>query len=633
MADDTADLGDSRVAQTGQASPEQVAALRQEYQPKAKPAAVDASGRPTTGATPKAQVPIVGKEAAAKILQSASFGFGADAAGLIVGKQAEQSIRQMEKSYDSSHPLFAMGIDLAVAGAYSAVPVLGAAKDVELAATGLKLAGKAALGGATYGGLTGVGGGGDAGQRIEHGVTGALAGAAFGAGGSYAAKALGPLAEKIGLASAEKGAANTVLNALKAEKKTPADLDAFLKANPNARIADFSPKVAEAVGKAGGLTNKAAQAVGDVARTDKEQQLGRLTQGVGSASPLAKPKQDMLDDIDKLSRQRKDTYTLSKTESTAVTPELQRILDHPEVKPLFEHAMRDFTAGRKAGITDLQNAPKPGYKGADLQSIPSAALDDLQKAVGKAAEDEGVGSIRYGTLSAAQRALKDQQTGNVVNAQQLAARLGGEQSKSGIIGAQQWGHQYAFGLKSADIEAFRVMNPEQKQYAKLGMVNGMEQYLHDAGRMSEGALTKIADQMRDPQLVEVLGDKTANDVRKVFSKEAARARVTSEVEKGGSRRAAFNEENQGRMMGHAANVALSAGGHIVGTGVRILTANGMSEKQALNVINIAGQPGGLAKLNAMGMDKKLIEKLGAAMSTKGVVPGAAGAQLNERATR
>jgi hypothetical protein len=177
------------------------------------------------------------------------------------------------------------------------------------------------------------------------------------------------------------------------------------------------------------------------------------------------------------------------------------------------------------------------------------------------------------------------------------------------------------------------MNAEQKEYAKLGMVSGMEEYLNKKGRMTEGALTGIADQMRDPKLTEVLGDKSANDIRKVFSKEAARARVTAQVEKGPDRRAAFNEENQGRMLGHAANVALSVGGHVLGTGVRLLTANGMSEKQAVNIVNIAAQPGGLLKLQTMGMDRKLIDELGRRMSTKGVVTGAAGAQLNERATR
>jgi hypothetical protein len=631
MADDLSMPEDSRTPQFGQASPQQLAQLKQRYQPAAKPAVADASGRPSTGTAPKKEVPYVGKEAAAKALQSATFGFGADIAGAISGKQMEQSIRQMEKSYDSAHPLASFGIDLAVAGAMSALPVLGAAKDAELAASGAKLAAKAALGGAAYGGLSGAGSGGDVGTRAEHALTAAIGGAAFGAGGAVAGKALVPFAEKIGLASSEKSAANAVISALKKEGKTPAELDAFLKANPDARIADFSPKVAEAVGKAGGLTNKSATAVGDVARSDKEAQLGRLTSEAENATPLQKSKQEMIDNIDKLRRQTKDTYTLSKTESVSVTPELQRILDHPEVRPLYDQAVRDFGAGKKAGIADLQAAPKMAVKGGQVQSIPSAMLDDLQKAVGKAAEDEGVGSIRYGTLSAAQRALKDQQTGNIVNAQKLAARLGGEESKSGVLGAQQWGHQYAFGLGSADIEAFRVMSSEQKEYARLGMLSGLEAYLHKHARMPEGALTGIADQMRAPMLTEVLGDKTANDVRKVFSKEAARARVTAEVERGGNRRAAFNEENQGRMLGHAANVVLSAGGHIIGTGVRLLTANGMSEKQAVNIVNIASQPGGFARLQSMGMDRRLIDRLAKTLSTKGVVPGAVGAQLNERA--
>lgn len=633
MADDMEMPADSRVPEFGQASPDQMVKLRAQYQPGVGRQKVDANGRPTTGSTPKQEVPLIGKEAAAKAFQSATFGFGADASRLVGGKQMEMSIREMEKSYDKDHPLASFGIDLAVAGAYSALPVLGAAKDANLAASGLKLVGKGVLGGATYGALSGAGGGGDAATRLEHAATGAVTGAAFGGGGAFVGKAAMPLMEKIGLASSEKSASNAILAALKQEKKTPADLDAFMKANPGARIADFSPGVAEAVGKAGGITNKASQAVGNVARSDKEAQAGRLMSGATAATPLQKTKQEMIDNIDKLSRQRKDTYTLSKTESTAVSPELQRILDHPEVAPLLQKAAKDFGAGKAAGVADLQNAPKMALKGGQLQSLPSALLDDLQKSVGRAAEDEGAGSIRYGTLKAAQQALKDQQTGNIVNAQALAARVGGAETNTGLLGAQQWGHQYAFGRGSADIEAFRTMNPEQKEYAKLGMLSGLEGYLNGAGRMAEGSLTKIADSMRDPKLTEVLGDKTANDVRKVFSKEAARARVTAQVESGGNRRAAFNEENQARMLSHGANVLLSAGGHILGTGVRLLTANGMSEKQALNVIHIAAQPGGLARLQSMGMDRRLLDQIGQLMSTKGVVPGAVGAQLNERATR
>ncbi len=619
MADD---LGDSRVAQDVPAAPDQVSALRQRYMPAASRAAA-----PKAPVTPDA-TPLVGKAAAAKTLQSATFGFGADAARVLMGKQAEQSIRDLSKQYDNDHPLASFGIDLAVAGAMSAVPVLGEAKDASIAATGLKMVGKSAGVGAAVGGLTGFGEGGDVGERTQKAIHGALAGGAVGAGAAFLGAAARPLAEKLGAASAQRSAAGAVQEALKADGKTMADLDAFMKANPNARIADFSPKVEEAIGKAASTTNKTARALGDVVRSDKEQQAARLTSGVEAAQPLLKTKQAMIDNIDKLQTQRQAAYTMSKTELTPITPELQRILDHPEVQPLFDKAVKDFGAGKRAGVADLQGTPK--YKvGAE---VPSAVLDDLQKAVGKAAQEEGTGSIRYGTLSAAQRAIKEQQTGTIIDAQALAAKLGGAESQTGLLGAQQWGHQYAFGLKAADIEQFRTMNAEQKEYAKLGMVDGMEKYLNDAGRMTEGSLTKIADKLRDPSVEEVLGAKGANDVRKVFQKEAARMRVSAQMERGGSRQAAFKEENEQRIVAHGLNVAVGGLSHIGGTAMRYLTAHGVSEKQALSMIDIASKPGGMKRLQDAGVDKRVLDIISSA-SKKGVVSGKVGAQQDIREQR
>lgn len=627
-------LGDSRVAQFGGATPEQVETLRRQYQPGAGAATrTDSTGRPTTGAKPKKEVPLVGKEAAAKTFQSATFGFGADIVGAITSKQNEQTIREMAKNYDDEHPLAGFGIDLATAVGTSLIPGAIGFKGAEVGATGIKMLAKAGATGAAVGAATGAGAGGDIETRAKNAAKGALMGGVFGAGAGYVGSIARPLAEKIGLASANKSAANEVLAALKKEGKTAADLDAFLKANPGARIADFSDKVADVVAKVGGLSNDTSRAVSKAAGADKELQQRRLMGEVSQAQPLQKTKQDMIDNIDKVSRQMKDTYTLSKTESVAVTPELQRILDHPEVKPLLTQALKDFGAGKQAGIKDLVNAPKPNYSGRNLTEIPSAMLDDLQKAVGKAAEDEGVGSIRYGTLSAAQRALKDQQTGTIVDAQKLAARLGGEKSETGILGAQAWGHGYAFGLKNADIEAFRSMDPEQKEYAKLGMLDGLEKYLTDVGRMTEGSLTKIADKLRDPKVEEVLGKKAANDVRKVFVKESARAKITASMESGGSRRAAFNEENEKRMLAHAANVAVGGASHLLGTGVRLLTAHGMSEKQAQSVIQIAMQPGGAAKLKQMGMDQRLLDALGKLLPFKGYASGKIAEEQNARASQ
>jgi hypothetical protein len=621
---------DARVATVGQANPEQLAALRKQYATSGAPQPKDASGRAVTKNVPEKQVPdLLSKEAAAKAFQSASFGFGADIVGILTKDQNEAVIRNMAKAYDDAHPLAAMGIDLATAAAYSAIPFAGQAKAVGT----LGQIGKAAAGGALYGGLMGAGSGGDLWERTKAATAGVVGGAALGAGGAYVGKVAGPLLQKMGLASNDKQAANSIELALKKDGKTWADLVEFTRQNPGARVADFSEEVANAASKAAGTSQKTATAAGNAARSDKESQLGRLTSGVQASTPLAKARQELIDEIPKLQKQRADAYTLSKTESVEVTPELQRLLEHPEINPLFKKAVDDFSAAKSAGVADLSGAPKMAFKGEDLKRLPSALLDDLQKSVGKAAQDEGTGSIRYGTLEAAQRALKNQQTGTVIDAHALAARLGGESSETGILGAQKWGANYAFGLREADIGVFKKMNPEQQQYARIGMLTGLEQYLTGAGRMSEGALAKIADAMRDPQLVEVLGKKAANGVRKVFTNEAARARVTQKLEQGGNKRVMFNEENEHRMLAHGANVALGGLGHIAGTGLRLLTASGMTEKQAQGIITIASQPGGLAKLQQMKMDKRLLDQLNKLFKTQGVVPGAAAAHLNEQSSR
>ena len=604
--------GDPNIAVPQQASASQIAALKKQYTPQSVKL-------PTNGKTAPPETPLIGKEAAAKTLQSATFGFGADVARVLVNKQAEQTIRQMSANYDKEHPLAGFAIDLAVAGAMSAVPVLGQAKDAQVAATGLKMVGKAALTGSAYGALTGAGAGGDAEQRVRQATEGGVLGAVGGAGSAYVGAALRPVLQKLGLSSADRGAAGAIQQALKKEGKTPAELDAFMKANPNARIADFSKEVEDAIGKAGSLTNKTSRALGDTVRADKEQQGSRIVAGAQASQPLARTKQQMIDNIESVQKQMKAAYTQSKSEIVAITPQLQKILDHPEVKPVVEKAIKDFGAGKRAGVADLQATPK--YKtGAE---IPSAALDDAQKALGRAAEDEGAGSIRYGTLKAAQQALKaeHEKTGNIADARALAARLGGEDSQTGLLGAEAWGHQYAFGLKSADIDQFHAMNPEQKEYAKLGMVSGLEKYLLDHGRMQEGALNKISDKLRDPAIEQVLGKKTANEVRVVFEKEAARARVNARMESGGNKKAAFHEENEARMASHVANVAVGGAGHAIGTGLRLLSAKGISQQQALAMIDIATKPGGAQRLQRAIKDKTVLDTVLSLARLKGAVPG------------
>src|SRR5579885_3676601 len=68
-------------------------------------------------ATPEKVSPVNPAALGSKVLQSATFGFGADAAGAIFGKQAEQTIRGLEQRYDKDNPFWSFGIDLAVGAA------------------------------------------------------------------------------------------------------------------------------------------------------------------------------------------------------------------------------------------------------------------------------------------------------------------------------------------------------------------------------------------------------------------------------------------------------------------------------------------------------------------------------------
>lgn len=591
---------------------------------------VDPTGRPTTGTKAQPKRSALDFDAlGAKAYQALTFGFGADIDKAIFGRQAADTTRQLVKDYDHDHPLAAFGVDLAAAAIQSVAMPGAAAKGV--AGT----VGRLAAGGAAMGAMQGAGQGGGTdesmGNRAADAAQGAAVGGLVGGAASYAGAVARPMLEKTGVLSAAKGAFERVQSALKSDGKSMDELQSFLKANPGSRVADFSPRVAEAVGKAGGTTNKTSEALGGAVRGDTSGQSARISGGVQQAAPLDKVKQQMIDDLNSLQKQRQSAYTKSKTELNPVSPDLQDLLAHPEVEPLFKKAVSDFNAGKSAGVSDLTSAPKIQIQGKQITALPSALLDDLQKSVGKAAQDEGVGSTRYGTLSTLQRALKENQTGTVKEGQQLAARVGGEDSGTGILGAQDFGHAFAFGLKTADTATWDKIknNPELVQHARLGMADGLEQYLTNAGRMSEGSLTKIADRMRDPQIVEILGKKDANSVRQVFEKEAARQRVNTSMTRGGNRQAAFHEENESRMASHAANV-VGMGGHIIGTTVRLLSGTGMSEKQALNVIQMAAQPGGIAKLKAAGASKRVVDIL---FKHRGQIAGAIGESTNIKGQR
>jgi hypothetical protein len=648
--------GDPRVAQIVRATPDQIAAYDRAHPEPTSAVKVDSTGRPTTGTAPRQVMSATDpKGLGAKVLQSATFGFGADAAGALLGKRREQEIRQLEQDYDNQHPLASFGIDLAVAGA--TMPLFGAG-EAKLAATGARLAGRAVPaagdavravsplqgaaravgGGAAYGAAQGAGSGGTMGERVSKAEKGAIVGGALGGVAAGITKGATPFLEKTGLVSPTPGALSALQAALKKDGKSLKDLNQFLAKNPGKRAADFSPSVAKVVSTAGAVSPKTNQALGDAIRGDAAGQADRIMGGVEAtrlvqrspAASLDKIKQEMSDHIDKLAADTKQTYGKAYGEIMPVSPELQKVLDHPEVNPILQQKLTDYHNTRLLGTGPQSKAPK--YKvGAEL---PVSVLDDLQKAVGAAAKDEGVGTARAGVLQAAQRQLKEHQSGTIVNAQALAARLGGDEGRmSGIIGAQTWGSNFAFGRKAADPEAWERIkdSPEMVQYARLGMLDGLGKYLDEHTRMGDGALTKIADKLKTPQVTDVLGKKTANDVRKIFETEATRARTSASMDRSSVRPS--DQDDGAETAIHAVKVA--AGGPVRATlgAIKLLTGYGMSEKQALRLIEIAGQPGGMAKLQSMGATPKVMKAIDDAFQNRGKIAGRAGTQQDIKGSR
>ena len=421
-----------------------------------------------------------------------------------------------------------MGIDLAVGIAEGAATGGGS-----VVAGGIRGIAKGAAIGSVMGALNGAGSGGtleERGKKAASGaVTGGLGGAAFGGIGTL----LKPLADrfgKMGFNTANQ-AAEAISATLKKDGKTPQELESFMRQNPTARIADFSPKVADLVGEAGSSSQGGARKLGTAIREDVSAQQSRLQT---QSSPLQHVKDQMSSNLKGLETQRKQAYDTAYSEITPLTPELKSALSHKDVEPLVKQSLEDFGTMRTRSGSPQSQAAK--YKvGSEL---PTAVIDDLQKKVGAMAKDpSAIGTMRAGALQTAQSALKDAQPATLDRAQRLAASVGGEESKSGIIGAQTWGSQYAFGLGTAPIEQFRTMNPLQKQYAKLGMTDGMERYLLDKGSLGESRLRQIGDKLgKDPEIREVLGDKEANAMKKVFIKEADRMRTSTTMASGGSKR-------------------------------------------------------------------------------------------------
>lgn len=557
--------------------------------------------------------------ATAKTAQSATFGFGADVAGAVFGKQSEVAVRQLETNYDKEHPLASMGIDLAVGIAQGAATGGGSA----VVSGGIKgiVKGAALAGG--MGALSGAGSGGTmeqrAGKALDRGLVGAAGGAAFGALGS-ALKPLADRAAKMGF-NIYNQSAQAIQAALRSDGKTMQQLASFVRQNPEARIADFSPKVADLVGEAGSSSQGGARELGTAIRQDVSGQQARIQT---QSSPLQHVKAQMAANLQQLTQDRKAAYDVAYSEVTKLTPELKEALAHRDVAPLVDDVLSDYRQLRKNTSSAPAQAPK--YKVGE--EIPTAVVDDLQKRLGDMARDPAaIGKMKAGALQAAQSALKDAQPASLDRAQRLAARVGSEGQESGIVGAQIWGGQFAYGLKSANIEHWRGMNPLEKQYARLGMTDGMERYLLDAGTLGESKLRNIGEKMgKDPMIREVLGAKEANQIKKVFITEADRMRTSTTMASGGSRRAQWKEEDMGRMLAHGANVAAGLG-HVSGTAVRVLKQLGMSEAVATRVIDTATKPGGLAQLQKDGMSKNMLDKVAAIVSQNRIGGAATGGRF------
>ena len=566
--------------------------------------------------TPKPEAtPLIGKATAAKTLQSATFGFGADAVGAVAGKQAGQAVRQLAQKYDQSHPLAAFGIDLAVAGAESAIPFAGETAGARAAMSGGRLLASRAARSAAAGAVTGAGSDGSVSERAGKAVEGATLGAVASLGLGAAGMALKPLLEKVGGLSAAKAASEQIKRALKAGGQTIADLNNFLAANPNARIADFSEKVASLVGKVGGTSDATAA---KLTRNLNEDVSGQATRLQTQSTPLQNVKQQMIANLKTLETKRADTYSKAYAEIVPITPELQKALDHPDIKPIVDKTLAEYRKLRMNPVSNVAAAPK--YKVGS--EFPSAVIDDLQKDLGAAAKDKDVaGRMAAGVLQHAQSLLKDSQSDLSKQAQALAAKIGGAETETGIKGAQDWGSKYAFGLGDADVTKFHAMSPLEKQYARLGMVDGMERYLNEKTRMPEGSLRKIADTMNDPQIRGVIGDKEANQIKKKFADEAARMQTNAAMARGGSRQAAFHEENVERITSHGLNVAVPGSGHVIGTALRYLKATGMPEARAKSIIDIATKPGGMQRLQKAGIDKKTLDILSGLAKQKGSIAG------------
>lgn len=564
------------------------------------------------------------KELGAKISQSASMGFEADIQEML-NKGRGEEIRKLSNQYDMKHPLAGLALDVgigiaesAVASPIKAVGLMGATgKSVAAAAGGL--AGRTAVGGAT-GAVMGAGRGGDADTRAENATTGAIEGAAASLGLGLAGKLIiKPLFDRLGTAgfSQAKAAADDIKKALAKGGKSIQDLNKFLTDNPGARVVDFfsgkaKDTLTDLVAQAGSKSKEVGRMVSTAVEKDMSQ-LGKRIEG--ATGKLTTIKNDMLDQVKKITQERDSAYAKANETIAPLTDDLKAMLRLPSVAPLWKEVQSEIGEKFKMGQTTFgkYNASK---------EAPVQALDELQRRLTAMGEDF-LGSAHKGTLDKMARVASERAGPALTEAQYLASQAGAMER------GQTWGHDFAKALKTGSMEEFGKLSDLGKEHAKLGVITGLEDYLTNHQRIGQSGLLKISDFLKTDEMASVLGRREAAQASKVFKNEAARAKVNTELLQGQTGRSEFLKE-KGEMVGAAAVNAVAPGK--IGTIFRFLNAQGFSEERAKNIVQIAMSPNGMKKLKDAGVKQNVLDKVMEATKTGGAAPARAAVGTKKQVT-
>lgn len=584
---------------------------------------------PAVQAAKPETTPLVGKAAGARALQSATFGFGADAAEAI-SPGAGKQIRGLADQYNQAHPLAGLAMDVATGVAYSAVaPEVGLAKLPGLVRAGVTAAG--------YGALQGAGAGGDMSQRATQAGQGALMGALAGPVvhgiGSAVAPVLGRAAEAVGLSSPERKAAAKISDAMAKDKGA----QAALAADPSARLVDVSPAARAQVQKAVSTSASARRAGTDIAQADADAQAPRLGQKATDADqPFLAQKQKLIGDLGKLQADQKASYAKLETQINTPDSNFDRLAALPSVKQAFQDAMPGWQEKVAAGyIKRPPMTPQQAAAGA----MPMTLLDSVQRRLNASVDQAFTNGDKDGGTRL--RLIHDEFIDHMRNqgfdfrsAYDVSRKLGAIDDATSQ--AQQWGAQFSKGLKQSEIDTFNKMSPLEQQHARLGFVNGVEDFLRTPKPLSEQSLHTAANAFDDPTIRQMVGPQYANSMKRTFKQEAARTRNSKDF----ATPVVQRDEQAASQEGNMANYSINRlAGNAIGSIMSLARRTGMSEAQAQKLIQIAASPNGAAQLQNARVTPKLQQRLlslramaqGANAQTVANLSGAGRAPMNAKA--